>query len=90
MAELADHFDAIQRLGEARAGATLKRFRERADEAGGTRDGQTPTACGLRPAAPSATTPPALGFVPHDHRIVPLPGRYDDPLVQTSTGVLSG
>jgi hypothetical protein len=36
MAELADHFDAIQRLAEARADATLKRFRERADEAGGT------------------------------------------------------
>jgi hypothetical protein len=34
MAELADHFDAIQRLAEARADATLKRFRERADEAG--------------------------------------------------------
>jgi hypothetical protein len=36
MAELADHFDAIQRLAEARADATLKRFRERADEARGT------------------------------------------------------
>jgi hypothetical protein len=36
MAELADHFDAIQRLAEAGADATLKRFRERADEAGGT------------------------------------------------------
>ena len=36
MAELADHFDAIQRLAEARADATLKRIRERAYEAGGT------------------------------------------------------
>jgi hypothetical protein len=36
MAELADHFDAIQRLAEAGADATLKRFRERADEAGAT------------------------------------------------------
>jgi hypothetical protein len=36
MAELADHFDAIQRLAEARADATLKRIRERADESGGT------------------------------------------------------
>ena len=36
MAELADHFDAIQRLAEATADATLKRFRERADETGAT------------------------------------------------------
>ena len=36
MAELADHFDAIQRLAEAGADATLRRFRELADEAGGT------------------------------------------------------
>jgi hypothetical protein len=36
MAELADHFDEIQRLAEARADATLKGIRERADEAGGT------------------------------------------------------
>ena len=36
MAELADHFDEIQRLAEAKADATLKGFRERADEAGGT------------------------------------------------------
>ena len=36
MAELADHFDAIQRLAEARADAMLKRIRERADEAGVT------------------------------------------------------
>jgi hypothetical protein len=34
MAELADHFDEIQRLAEAKADATLKGFRERADEAG--------------------------------------------------------
>jgi hypothetical protein len=34
MAELADHFDEIQRLAEARADATLKGMRERADEAG--------------------------------------------------------
>ena len=36
MADLADHFDAIQRLAEARADATLKRIRERADESRGT------------------------------------------------------
>jgi hypothetical protein len=36
MAELADHFDEIQRLAEARADATLKGIRERADEARGT------------------------------------------------------
>ena len=36
MAELADHFDETQRLAEARADATLKGIRERADEAGGT------------------------------------------------------
>jgi hypothetical protein len=36
MAELADHFDAIQRLAEARADATLRRVRQRADESGGT------------------------------------------------------
>ena len=36
MPELADHFDEIQRLAEAKADATLKRIRERADEAGGT------------------------------------------------------
>jgi hypothetical protein len=36
MAELADHFDEIQRLAEARADATLKGIRERADEAGDT------------------------------------------------------
>ena len=33
MAELADHFDEIQRLAEARADATVKGMRERADEA---------------------------------------------------------
>jgi hypothetical protein len=33
MAELADHFDEIQRLAEARADATLKGMRERVDEA---------------------------------------------------------
>jgi hypothetical protein len=33
MAQLADHFDEIQRLAEARADATLKAIRERADEA---------------------------------------------------------
>lgn len=33
MAELADHFDQIQRLAEARADATLKAIRERVDEA---------------------------------------------------------
>jgi hypothetical protein len=38
MAELADHFDEIQRLAEARADATLKGIRERADEAGGTQN----------------------------------------------------
>jgi hypothetical protein len=38
MAELADHFDEIQRLAEARADATLKGIRERADEAWGTPD----------------------------------------------------
>lgn len=37
MAELADHFDEIQRLAEARADATLKGIRERADEAGALR-----------------------------------------------------
>jgi hypothetical protein len=36
MAELADHFDEIQRLAEAKADATVKAARERADEAGGT------------------------------------------------------
>jgi hypothetical protein len=36
VAELADHFDKIQRLAEARADATLKGIRERADEAGST------------------------------------------------------
>jgi hypothetical protein len=36
MAELADHFDEIQRLAEARADAALKGIRERADEAMGT------------------------------------------------------
>ena len=36
MAEVADHFDEIQRLAEARADATEKGMRERADEAGGT------------------------------------------------------
>lgn len=36
MAELADHFDAIQRLAEGVADAMLKRIRQRADEAGGT------------------------------------------------------
>jgi hypothetical protein len=36
MAELADHFDAIQRLAEAGADATLRRVRERADESRGT------------------------------------------------------
>ena len=36
MAELADHFDEIQRLAEARADATLKGIRERADDAVGT------------------------------------------------------
>jgi hypothetical protein len=36
MAELADHFDEIQRLAEARADAILKGIRERADEARGT------------------------------------------------------
>ena len=36
MAELADHFDEIQRLAEVKADATLKGIRERADEAGGT------------------------------------------------------
>lgn len=36
MAELADHFDEIQRLAEARADATLKGIRERADEARGS------------------------------------------------------
>lgn len=35
MAELADHFGAIQRLAEARADATLRRIRQRADESGG-------------------------------------------------------
>ena len=38
MAELADHFDEIQRLAEVRADATLKGIRERADEAWGTPD----------------------------------------------------
>ena len=38
MAELADHFDEIQRFAEAKADATLKGSRERADEAGGTPD----------------------------------------------------
>ena len=38
IAELADHFDEIQRLAEARADATLKGIRERADEAGGTQN----------------------------------------------------
>lgn len=33
IAELADHFDEIQRLAEARADATVKGMRERADEA---------------------------------------------------------
>ena len=33
MAELADHFDEIQRLAEARADATVKGMRERVDEA---------------------------------------------------------
>jgi hypothetical protein len=33
MAELADHFDEIQRLAEARADATVKAMRERVDEA---------------------------------------------------------
>jgi hypothetical protein len=32
MAELADHFDEIQRLAEAKADATVKAIRERADE----------------------------------------------------------
>jgi hypothetical protein len=36
MAELAGHFDEIQRLAEARADATPKGIRERADEAAGT------------------------------------------------------
>ena len=36
MAELADHFDEIQRLAEARADATVKGMRERADEAART------------------------------------------------------
>jgi hypothetical protein len=36
MAELADHFDEIQRLAEAKADAIVKAARERADEAGGT------------------------------------------------------
>jgi hypothetical protein len=35
MAELADHFDEIQRLAEVRADATPKGIRKRADEAGG-------------------------------------------------------
>jgi len=33
IAELADHFDEIQRLAEARADATVKGMRERVDEA---------------------------------------------------------
>jgi hypothetical protein len=33
MAELADHFDEIQRLAEAKADATVKGMRERVDEA---------------------------------------------------------
>jgi hypothetical protein len=37
MAELADHFDEIQRLAEARADATLKGMRERVDEAVATK-----------------------------------------------------
>jgi hypothetical protein len=36
MPELADHFDEIQRLAEAKADATLKRIRERVDEARGS------------------------------------------------------
>ena len=36
IAELADHFDEIQHLAEAKADAVVKAFRERADEAGGT------------------------------------------------------
>ena len=70
MAELADHFDAIQRLGEARADATLKRFRERADEAGGTPRWPDSNRMRLAARRPFRDHPPALGFVPHDHRIV--------------------
>lgn len=36
MAQLADHFDEIQRLAEARADATVDASGEPADEAGGT------------------------------------------------------
>jgi hypothetical protein len=36
MAELADHFDEIQRLAEAKSDATVKALRELADEARGT------------------------------------------------------
>lgn len=42
MALLADHFDEIQRLAEARADATVNARSERAEEAGGTPTGGTP------------------------------------------------